>query len=91
MCGGPSLCCKSSRNWDARLTQEYRPIYHSHTMILLNNATESKKFDTRVIERNLQRGRITPEEIQKSVDSLPDDAENADYIEIESLVDEDLG
>lgn len=60
-------------------------------MTLLNTATESKKFDTRVVERNLQRGRITPEEIAKSIAALPDDAENADYIEIESLVDEDVG
>jgi hypothetical protein len=54
-------------------------------MALLDEAVESKKFDTRVVERNVQRGVVRPEDVQKSLSSLPDDAENATYVNIESL------
>jgi hypothetical protein len=55
-------------------------------MTLLIDATEAKKFDTRVIERNVQRGATKPEDVEKSLKDLPDDAENAEYVSIDSLV-----
>jgi hypothetical protein len=58
-------------------------------MTLLHEAVDQKKFDVRVAERNIQRGLLRPEDLERSLKDLPDDAANADYISIESLA-EDL-
>ena len=55
-------------------------------MALLHEAVESKKMDVRIVERNLDRGVVSSQEVEKALKSLPDDAANADYIEIESLI-----
>ncbi len=57
-------------------------------MTLLKNATEAKKFDTRVMERNIARGFTKPEDLEKFVKDLSDDSENADYISIESIAED---
>ncbi len=57
-------------------------------MTLLKNATEAKKFDTRVTERNIARGFTKPEDLEKFMKDLPDDAENAEYISIESIAED---
>ena len=49
-------------------------------MILLNKATEDKKFDTRIVEKNIVRGRIKTEDHDKHVSSLPDDRANAEWV-----------
>ena len=55
-------------------------------MTLLHEGVEAKKFDTRVLERNVARGVITDAEVKKAVQSLPDDAEAGEYVSIESLM-----
>ena len=55
------------------------------TMTLLKDATEAKKFDTRVVERNLSRGVTKAEDVEKTTKDLQDDSANAEYIAIETL------
>lgn len=57
-------------------------------MTLLHEAFESKKFDTRVVERNIDRGLIQSKDHEKFVKELPDDSANADYISIETIMGE---
>jgi len=54
-------------------------------MTLLKDATEAKKFDTRVVERNLSRGVTKADDVEKIVRDLQDDSANAEYIAIEAL------
>ena len=54
-------------------------------MTLLNDAVENKKFDTRMVERNVARQVISQDDVEKTLKKLPDDSENAEYISIESL------
>lgn len=60
-------------------------------MTLLKDAVEAKKFDIRMIERNLARGVITAQDAQATSDVLPDDGENAEWISIETLAGEEQG
>jgi len=55
-------------------------------MTLLSDATEAKKFDTRVVERNVARGTTKSEELERFSKDLPDDAENAEYVSIDALI-----
>lgn len=57
-------------------------------MALLHEAVEFKKLDTRLVERNLTRGVITRKEFDDSVKNLPDDSENAEWVNIEILATE---
>lgn len=54
-------------------------------MTLLYNSIDNKKFDTRIIERNLERGSITPKEAEKQAKDLPDDSDNASWVSTEDL------
>ncbi len=54
-------------------------------MALLHEAVKDKKFDTRVVERNVAKGVVTTEDVRKAVDALPDDSENAQYVAIDSF------
>lgn len=54
-------------------------------MALLHNSVNSKKFDTRMVERNVSRGVIAPQEVSEYVKSLPDDAENSDWVSLDEL------
>ena len=54
--------------------------------LLLNEAVESKKMDTRLVERHIAKGLTTSEEVQKWVNQLPDDSENADWISVDELM-----
>jgi hypothetical protein len=56
-------------------------------MALLNESVNEKKWDVRMIERNLARGVVTSEELAQAVAALPDDAECADWVSLESLSD----
>jgi hypothetical protein len=60
-------------------------------MALLHEAVEEKKLDVRVAERNMSRGVITSEELQKAQDKLPDDSDNAQWVNIESLMTDESG
>jgi len=57
-------------------------------MTLLNDASLAKKFDTRVLERNVARGLAKAEEYEKFVKELPDDSANAEFISEENLVED---
>lgn len=57
-------------------------------MSLLHDAVQDKKFDTRVIEKNLSRSLVRQEEYDKFLKSLPDDADLADRISMDELLQE---
>ncbi len=57
-------------------------------MSLLDQAILEKKFDTRILERNLNRGHIQTDEVEKSLKTLPDDAANAAWVNLETLAQE---
>lgn len=46
-------------------------------MPLLHDSTNEKKFDVRMVERNVTRGQVTQDEIDRVLKSLPDDSANA--------------
>jgi hypothetical protein len=54
-------------------------------MSLLHEAIHEKKFDVRMLERNLVRNVVTDKEAKTFVESLPDDAENATFVSIDEL------
>lgn len=60
-------------------------------MTLLHEAVDAKKVDVRLIERNLARGVITNDDVEKTLKKLPDDGDNAEYVSIESLMNEGNG
>jgi len=53
-------------------------------MKLLNTALDEKKFDVRMIDRNLRRNFIQYEEVKKHFQALPDDEECADFTGLEA-------
>jgi hypothetical protein len=54
-------------------------------MALLHEAVESKKLDVRMVERNITRGVVHRDDVTKLIDKLPDDAENAEWVNVEKL------
>jgi hypothetical protein len=54
-------------------------------MKLLKEATEEKKFDIRVVEKNITRGLTRADEYQKFLKELPDEAANAEWVNVEEL------
>lgn len=57
-------------------------------MTLLHKAFEDKKFDVRLVEKNISRGFVSVDDVQQNLGELPDDAENADYISLDVLLNE---
>lgn len=57
-------------------------------MVLLADAVEDKKMDIRMVERNLSRGLITQDEVDKAAKKIPDDAENAQWVNPAEITDE---
>jgi hypothetical protein len=57
-------------------------------MALLHEAVHFKKFDTRMVERNINRGVLTAQEYSELLKTLPDDAEVAEWVSVESLADD---
>jgi len=57
-------------------------------MSLLHEGFEAKKFDNRVLERNVSRAVISQDDVNKMVRELPDDAANAGFIDVEALYQE---
>jgi hypothetical protein len=57
-------------------------------MSLLHEAIQDKKFDTRMIEKNLVRNVISDKELKTSVEKLADDAENAIVISLDDIDDQ---
>ena len=54
-------------------------------MSLLHESILDKKFDTRMIERNLNRGQATDKELKAHIEAMPDDSENSIFISLEEL------
>lgn len=54
-------------------------------MTLLVDASRAKRFDVRVLETNLQRGIIKSDDLEKELQGLPDDSENAGWTDIDVL------
>ena len=54
--------------------------------MLLHKAVESKKFDVRVVDRNIERGLVRAEDADKVTKSLPDDAANAEWVRVDDLI-----
>jgi hypothetical protein len=54
-------------------------------MALLHEAMADKKFDTRMAERNIQRGQLTQAELDKVLKDLPDDAANVIVVTSDDL------
>jgi len=54
-------------------------------MSLLHESIQEKKFDTRMIDKNLVRNVITDKEVKTTVESLPDDAENATFVSLDEV------
>ena len=67
------------------LTQVSSGFIHLRTMTLLSQAVEAKKFDTRLQERNLQRGLLKPEELNSQAAHLSDDSEFAEYVSLDAI------
>lgn len=55
-------------------------------MALLKNSIEDKKLDVRVKEMNVTRGKVTQKDAESTLSSLPDDAENGDWVSIEDIL-----
>lgn len=60
-------------------------------MVLLSNGVESKKLDVRMVERNVARGVVSAKDVEEAMKRLPDDSANADYVSIQSLIEEPNG
>ncbi|MBI2712630.1 MAG: hypothetical protein HYX41_07250 [Bdellovibrio sp.] len=54
-------------------------------MALLNESVDFKKLDVRLVERNINRGVISQDDLDKALKKLPDDGENAMWVSVESL------
>lgn len=56
-------------------------------MSLLHESIQEKKFDVRVVEKNLTRNVTTEKDLKAHLDALKDDSENANYISLEEIDD----
>jgi len=56
-------------------------------MTLLHESIEQKKFDTRMLDKNLARGAVADRDVRAYIEKLPDDSENAQVVDIEKLSD----
>ena len=55
-------------------------------MALLEDGIKNKEFDIRMVQRGLNIGRVLQDDIDKHDKKLPDDAANADYLNLEVLM-----
>jgi hypothetical protein len=55
-------------------------------MTLLHEAVDAKKMDVRLVERNVLRGVLSQDDVEKNLKKLPDDAANAEYVNVEALI-----
>jgi hypothetical protein len=54
-------------------------------MSLLHEAIHEKKFDVRMLEKNLVRNVVTDKDVKVMVDQLPDDSANAEFITLDQI------
>lgn len=55
-------------------------------MVLLSDAVQFKKFDTRLVERSVSRGVLSSAEVESAEKQLPDDSENAEWVAVDSFL-----
>jgi hypothetical protein len=54
-------------------------------MSLLNDSIQEKKFDVRMVDKNLVRNVITDKDLKTHLEKLPDDSENASYTHLDEI------
>lgn len=54
---------------------------------MLSDASKDKKFDIRVLEKNISRGVVSAEDAQAAVKKLKDDADNAIWVKVDEISD----
>lgn len=54
-------------------------------MALLHESIVDKKFDVRMMDRNLQRAQLSPTEVEKFLKDLPDDSGNLEFVSQDDL------
>lgn len=54
-------------------------------MSLLNDSIQGKKFDVRMVDKNLVRNVITDKDLKTHLEKLPDDSENATFVSIDEI------
>jgi hypothetical protein len=52
-------------------------------MALLSHAIKEKEFDVRMVQRGLNKGLVLFDDIDKHLKKLPDEGENADYVDLD--------
>lgn len=57
-------------------------------MSLLHDSIIDKKFDVRMVDKNLVRGSVTHKEVKSQAEALPDDSENAVYISLDEVAEQ---
>jgi hypothetical protein len=56
-------------------------------MVLLCDAFDFKRLDVRLLERNIARGVLTTDDWRESLQDLPDDSFNAQWVNLDGLED----
>ena len=54
-------------------------------MSLLHDSIQEKKFDVRMLDKNLVRNVVSDKEVKTHLEQLPDDAENAVFTTVEEI------
>jgi hypothetical protein len=54
-------------------------------MSLLHDSIHEKKFDVRMLDKNLVRNVVSDKEVKTHLEQLPDDAENAVFTTVEEI------
>ncbi len=54
---------------------------------LLSEAIKEKEFDIRMINRNVVRGTLARQDVEKNEKKLADDSANSDFVNIDSFLD----
>lgn len=57
--------------------------------MLLKDYIEEKKFDVRVVDRNMSKGVVTWDEYQAHLKGIADDSTQLQYLEADALEEED--
>lgn len=55
-------------------------------MALLSQGLKDKELDIRMVQRGLTKGLLRTDDIEKHNKKLPDDAENAEYTNLETMM-----
>ena len=55
----------------------------------LKKAIEEKKFDVRVVEKNVSRQVVRSADVDRNAQQLPDDSASAEWVDIDQLKDTD--